>query len=98
MYLETSLGIAPPEGIDVPNLESITDKAEIVLLLQRSVDHVKESIQPMTAEALHQQTVLYGRDVEGWAVLFQLLAHLNEHVGQSVSYARMNGITPPWSK
>ena len=42
-------------------------------------------------------TTLYGRRVAGWAVLFQLIAHMNEHVGQSVSYARMNGIVPPWS-
>jgi hypothetical protein len=51
----------------------------------------------MTDEEVAGSTVLYGRNVAGWAVLFQLLAHMNEHVGQSVSYARMNGIVPPWS-
>ncbi len=51
----------------------------------------------MSEADLTRQTPLYGRDVAGWAVLFQLLAHMNEHVGQSVAYARMNGIVPPWS-
>jgi hypothetical protein len=45
-----------------------------------------------------QSTELYGRDVEKWAVLVQLVAHMNEHLGQSIAYARMNGIVPPWSR
>ena len=52
----------------------------------------------MGEEALTAETRLYGRRVAGWAVLFQLLSHMNEHVGQSVAYARMNGIAPPWSR
>ena len=47
--------------------------------------------------AFASQTRLYGRDVQRWAVLFQLLAHMNEHLGQSIAYARMNGVVPPWS-
>jgi hypothetical protein len=26
-----------------------------------------------------------------------MIAHLHEHLGQSIAYARMNGVTPPWS-
>ena len=26
-----------------------------------------------------------------------LLSHAHEHLGQSIAYARMNGVTPPWS-
>ena len=96
-YLETSLGIPAPDGIDVPNLESITDKAEVTQLFQASVEHVREHVTHMTTDDLTRQTRLYGRQVAGWAVLFQLLSHMNEHVGQSVAYARMNGIVPPWS-
>ncbi len=97
MYLETSLGIAAPDGIDVDNLESITDKAQVLLLLRQSVDHVRTATRKMTADDLTRSTRLYGRDVAEWAVLFQLISHMNEHVGQSVAYARMNGVVPPWS-
>jgi len=24
--------------------------------------------------------------------------HLHEHLGQSIAYARTNGVVPPWSK
>ena len=96
-YLESSLGIPAPEGIDVENLEEVTGKDLVMSLFQRSVEHVKAAISEMTAEELAAPTILYGRNVAGWAVLFQLLSHMNEHVGQSVAYARMNDVVPPWS-
>ena len=97
MYLQTALGIPAPPDIDVTNLESITGKAKVTRLLKQSVEHVRLHVSHMTTEDLTRMTALYGRQIGGWAVLFQLLAHMNEHVGQSVSYARMNGIVPPWS-
>ena len=96
-YPETALGIPAPSDIDVPNLESITDKAKVTKLLRQSVEHVRQHVSRMTTEDLTRTTTLYRRQIAGWAVLFQLLAHMNEHVGQSVSYARTNGIVPPWS-
>jgi hypothetical protein len=27
-----------------------------------------------------------------------MLNHLHEHLGQSIAYARMNGVAPPWSE
>lgn len=97
MYLAENLGIPAPEGIDWQNLESITDRTAIREALVLSVEHVREAVGAMTAEDLTRTTTLYGRQVPGWAVLVQLVSHMNEHVGQAVSYARMNGIVPPWS-
>ena len=98
LYLEESLGIEAPGGVDWPNFESITDKAKVIELLRQSIEHVKASVENMNEADLTRSTTLYGRSVPGWAVLFQLLAHMNEHVGQSVAYARMNDIAPPWSR
>jgi uncharacterized damage-inducible protein DinB len=52
----------------------------------------------MSDEQLAKSTTLYGRTVPQWAVLFQLVAHMNEHLGQSIAYARSNGVVPPWSQ
>lgn len=98
MYLEDNLGIPAPEGVDVANLESTTGKADVTDLLHASIEHVRDRVTDMSEEQLMSLVRLYGREVAGWAVLFQLLAHMNEHVGQSVAYARMNGIVPPWSR
>ena len=51
----------------------------------------------LPAADLDARTSLYGRSVPQWAVLVQLVAHMNEHLGQSIAYARSNGVTPPWS-
>jgi len=98
MYLADNLGIAAPAGVDWQNLETLTDKAAIREALDRSIAHVREAVGGMAAEDLMRTTTLYGRQVPGWAVLVQLVSHMNEHVGQSVAYARMNGIVPPWSR
>ncbi|MBO6576631.1 MAG: DinB family protein [Rhodothermales bacterium] len=97
MYLEENLGIPAPEGIDLDTMESETDKEVVRDLLLQSVEHVRKHVPAMTEEALAEETTLYGRAVSSWAVLMQLVAHMNEHVGQAVAYARFNGVVPPWS-
>jgi hypothetical protein len=78
-------------------LEAVATKAQVVALLRQSAEYVRSAVKQMPEGQLAAQTRLYGRDVQRWAVLFQLLAHMNEHLGQSIAYARMNGIVPPWS-
>ncbi|MDZ7718259.1 MAG: DinB family protein [Balneolaceae bacterium] len=97
-YLEESLGIPAPEDLDVENMESITGKEDVLEILERSIEHVKEHIGAMPESKLLEETEMYGRTVNGQAVLMQLITHKSEHVGQSISYARMNGIVPPWSE
>lgn len=97
LYLSENLGIDAPAGVDWPNFESITEKDRVITLLGESIEHVRRAVSQMDHADLTRETTLYGRRVAGWAVLFQLLAHMNEHTGQSVAYARMNGIVPPWS-
>ena len=98
-YPATSLGVPAPGGLDADSLETrITRKAEVLDLLRSSREHVRAMVNGMTDEQLATPTDLYGRQVPQWAVLLQLLAHMNEHLGQSIAYARMNGIVPPWSQ
>lgn len=97
-YPESSLGIAAPEGLEVATMEEITGKEAVVEHLRNSLAHVKELAKGMSEEDLSKEAELYGRNVQAWSVLLQLVAHMNEHVGQSIAYARMNGVVPPWSK
>jgi uncharacterized damage-inducible protein DinB len=97
-YLEESLGIPAPEDLDVENMESITGKEEVVEILKHSIMHVQEHIGEMPDSNIQAETEMYGRTVNGQAVLMQLVTHKSEHVGQAIAYARMNGIVPPWSE
>jgi uncharacterized damage-inducible protein DinB len=98
-YPATALSVPAPAGRDADAVEQTTTaKADVVALLRQSAEHVQQAVRGMTDEQLAAPTQLYGRDVPQWAVLLQLLAHMNEHLGQSIAYARMNGIVPPWSQ
>jgi uncharacterized damage-inducible protein DinB len=97
-YPASNMGIPAPAGVRLDTLERITDKTQVVALLRASAQHVRASVERIPAGQLARPTELYGRDVQQWAVLFQLLAHMNEHLGQSIAYARMNGVVPPWSQ
>jgi uncharacterized damage-inducible protein DinB len=97
-YPARAMGIFPPAGIDRDTLDRVRDKAAVVALLRRSVEHVRQSVRQMPDEQLTRMTTLYGRRVPQWAVLFQLLAHLNDHLGQTIAYARASGVVPPWSR
>jgi uncharacterized damage-inducible protein DinB len=41
---------------------------------------------------------LFGRDASVRLAMMLTIEHNSEHLGQSIAYARMNGITPPWSR
>jgi uncharacterized damage-inducible protein DinB len=98
MYPSGSLGAALPEGVTLDGMEAERDKETVVRALEASRDWVKSHVAGMAAQDLAATTELYGRQVPGWAVLVQLVSHMNEHLGQSIAYARMNEIVPPWSR
>ena len=97
-YPSTAMGVTAPAGVQLDTLERMTDKAQVVALLRRSSDYVRTAITGLPAAQLESTTTLYGREVPQWAVLLQLVAHMNEHLGQSIAYARTVGVVPPWSQ
>ena len=97
MYPDQNLGIdAPVAYADFE--DDIGEKARAVETLTASMDHVRTVVAGMSDDDLEASTRLYGRDVAKWAVLLQLVTHMNEHLGQSIAYARVNGVVPPWSR
>jgi uncharacterized damage-inducible protein DinB len=99
MYPDQSLGIDSPMGpVEYGRWEEeVFDKDKIVEILSASMNHVRAVIDQMSEQELSKPTRLYGREVGQWAVLLQLVTHMNEHLGQAVAYARMNQVVPPWS-
>lgn len=95
---EMALDKEAPGDLDLDNMEEIRDKEEVIEHLKQSNDYLKNLVSELSDEELNASTELYGRTVEKWSALLQLQTHLNEHLGQSIAYARMNEITPPWSE
>jgi uncharacterized damage-inducible protein DinB len=41
---------------------------------------------------------VFKRDATVDGMYLRIIVHANEHYGQMIAYARVNGVTPPWSK
>ena len=41
---------------------------------------------------------LFGSDSTYRGAMMFMARHLGEHMGQSIAYARVNGVTPPWTE
>jgi uncharacterized damage-inducible protein DinB len=91
-----SFGINSP--VDVESIGSLTDKGEIVEALRESNEFVLDSVANLTDQQLTDSYELFGRSLNGEGILVFMLNHTSEHVGQSIAYARMNDVTPPWSE
>ena len=97
-YLTNEMKLPAAAGIRLDTIEAMRNKEQLVALLRRSHEYVRSSIRAMPPGALDAPGSIYGRPAPQWAVLVQLVAHMNEHLGQSIAYARSNNITPPWSQ
>jgi uncharacterized damage-inducible protein DinB len=78
--------------------KTITAKPQVVDLLRRSLAAVKDNFSKADQAALNKPADFFGTKTTVRGVYLRILAHNNEHMGQSVAYARMNGIVPPWSR
>jgi uncharacterized damage-inducible protein DinB len=76
-----------------------TDKAEILAIMKRSFNVLRETAKTFSQEDLDNKEIeFFGMKFSLRNFLVTGIAHLHEHLGQSIAYARMNGVTPPWSK
>lgn len=77
--------------------KSANDKKTILEKLSKSFDVLKESAANLTEEDLNKEVEAFGMKFSARNFMITLLNHAHEHLGQSIAYARMNGVTPPWS-
>lgn len=78
--------------------KSVTDKADVISWLKRSLDAARDARAKETPKELERRVEFFKRSTTADAVYLRLIIHCNEHMGQLVAYARMTGVTPPWSK
>jgi uncharacterized damage-inducible protein DinB len=75
--------------------KTVKDKAEVIKWLRDSFDAVRRAYPPSDPQKVVK---FFGADTKAENVYLRLLVHNHEHMGQSIAYARTNGIVPPWSK
>jgi len=93
------VGTPPPSGIDIKGLEkSTTDKAKVVATLKDSFAHAKQAIKAMPDADLEKSLDWFGGKNTERGILLFIVRHTAEHLGQSIAYARMVGVVPPWTE
>lgn len=100
-FLGKMLGVEPPAEVaaQMKTFEKqTTDKAKIKKALDDSFAWFGNAVKQMPDAELGNMVDFFGTKMSKRALVMITLGHYQEHLGQSIAYARANGVTPPWSK
>lgn len=97
-YIAMGLGYPAPEGVDILNMEAITDKEKILEAFKYSSEFICEKILEENPADFLRVVDLGFDKMNRLSVLMTILQHTGEHKGQLITYARSNGLVPPWSQ
>jgi uncharacterized damage-inducible protein DinB len=96
-FFMTFVGVKMPAGMDPAMEKTMTDKGKIAEMLKQSFNHVRQTVTDMLDASLEKETDMFGRKTTYRDALLTEMNHLHEHMGQSIAYARTNGVVPPWT-
>jgi len=98
-FLPTFVGAEVPSGINPREFEQAgTNKDLSVQRLKDSVAHMRATVGGIQDADLERAVQMFGNETTYQGALLLAAGHISEHLGQLIAYARMNGITPPWSQ
>ena len=76
----------------------ITDPEKLQEALKASYVNLQKAITELPDTDLQTHVKLFGEDMTKQDALMVIIEDQHEHLGQSIAYARSNGVVPPWSK
>jgi hypothetical protein len=97
-YLLSVTGPKMPADLNGNTEKTITSKGEVIVWLKRSLEAVKTAHAATTLKDLERKVKIADREATVDGMYLRIIIHANEHMGQLIAYARMTGVTPPWSK
>lgn len=93
------LGAQTPANIDMKAIEKCPANKDVVAsTMKASFAHFRDAVTALPDADADVKVKFFGRDVTKRGLLLATAEHAGEHLGQSIAYARMNGIVPPWSR
>jgi DinB superfamily len=88
----------PQEKDGWRKFEHMSTKADVLKHLAASRTYYTAAIEAADPGAFRNGLTFAGQGYSLMRLSFLMTGDVHEHLGQLVAYARMNGITPPWSK
>jgi uncharacterized damage-inducible protein DinB len=91
-------GFKMPEGMTEDGEKNVTDKKQIAEFIAKAYANARDKIMAVKDKDLEKMVDFFGNKITTRQLLLKMVNHSHEHLGQLIAYARMNGITPSWSK
>ena len=80
-------------------LRTSTNKGELIAAINKAFDHAKAQVVAADPAALTgKRPGANGQPRSLFEFVLVIAGDMHEHLGQLISYARMNRIVPPWSR
>ena len=96
-YLLSVTGPKMPGDLKENLDKTVTTKEDVIKWLKRSLEAVKTAHAGVKPADLQRKVHIADRDATVDGMYLRIIIHANEHMGQLIAYARMSGVTPPWS-
>jgi len=94
-----ALGTAPPAGFDFKAITGFAgDKPKVLQALKDSFAHFRNAIAALNDADADKPQKMFNRQTTLRGSFLMITGHFGEHLGQSIAYARINGIVPPWTE
>jgi len=94
----TMKGTPAAQGFAAKGFErSTTDKAAILEWLKKSFAYSIASVQTMSNAEFATLLPKLGPEANAGDVVYLMVTHAHEHLGQAIAYSRSVGVIPPWT-
>jgi uncharacterized damage-inducible protein DinB len=94
-----ALGTPFPVGLDPKSVSAMSnDKAKVQQALKDSFAHFRGAILALSDADADKPQKMFNRETTLRGALMMIDRHWGEHLGQSIAYARVNSVVPPWTE
>jgi len=94
-----ALGTAPPASFDFKAIAGLSaDKPKVLQALKDSFAHFRGAIIALNEADAEKPQKMFNRSTTLRGSFIAITGHFGEHLGQSIAYARVNGVVPPWTE
>jgi uncharacterized damage-inducible protein DinB len=98
-FLTGLMGAPKADGVNPRDFDKdANDKAKVKATMKASFDHVRKYLSGLSDADLDKKMTVFDHEGTARELALVLATHTHEHLGQSIAYARMNGVVPPWSQ
>jgi uncharacterized damage-inducible protein DinB len=97
-YFPTLKGTPAAPGFTPKDFEkSTTEKAKVIEWLNKSFTYAIASAESMSNAQFAAPLPKLGPQANEGDVVYLMVVHAHEHLGQAIAYSRSVGVVPPWT-